>query len=203
MNTLFENAVRAMQLGVREYQANNPCRAVFAVQNLYSGILLFAQEVLARKAPKATPEQLFGVRYKPVPDGRGGVKHVSTSNRTVDLADIGQRFRDFGLAIDCGALRELNRIRTDIEGHSADDELRDNVREAIAKAVPIVAVLFRLAREDMHASLGDAWQIMLQVQAAYERELQQRRESLRGSLIPQLALAGNKRATARPMRDFR
>ena len=125
MNTLFENAVSAMQLGVRDYQANNPCRAVFAVQNLYSGILLLAQEVLVRKAPKATPEQLFGVRYKPVPDGRGGVKHVSASNRTVDLADIGQRFRDFGLAIDCGALRELNRIRADIECHSADDELRE------------------------------------------------------------------------------
>jgi hypothetical protein len=202
MNTLFENAVWAMQLGVRDYQANNPCRAVFAVQNLYSGILLLAQEVLVRKAPKATPEQLFGVRYKPVPDGRGGVKHVSASNRTVDLADIGQRFRDFGLAIDYGALRELNRIRADIECHSADDDLRESLREAIAKAVPIVAVLFRLAHEDMRASLGEAWQIMLEVQAAYERDLQQRREALRGSLISQLGLAGSKRRTAHPVRDF-
>ena len=197
MNTLFENAVSAMQFGVRDYQANNPGRAVFVVQNLYSGILLLAQEVLVRKAPKATPEQLFGVRYKPVPDGRGGVKHVSASNRTVDLADIGQRFRDFGLAIDSTALRELSRIRADIECYSNDDEPRDNLREAIAKAVPIIAALFRLAHEDIRASLGDAWQIMLEVQAAYERELQQRREALRGSLISQLELVGSKQAGAR------
>ena len=141
------------------------------------------------------------MRYKPVPDGRGGVKHVSTSNRTVDLADIGQRFRDFGLAIDCGALRELNRIRARHQCHSAHDELRDNLREAIAKAVPIVAVLFRLAHEDMRASLGERGR-MLEVQAKYERELQQRHESLRGSLISQLGLAGSKRGTAPPVRDF-
>jgi hypothetical protein len=81
MNTLFENAVGSLQLGIEDYQANHPRRALSAVRNFYSSVLLLAKEVLVRHAPAANPEGLLGARYKPVPDGEGGVYYKRASHR--------------------------------------------------------------------------------------------------------------------------
>jgi hypothetical protein len=74
MNGLFDNAVKSIQLGVEDYQANNPKRSLSAARNLYAGILLLAKEVLTRTAPNSDPKYVIGARYKPIPDGEGGVE---------------------------------------------------------------------------------------------------------------------------------
>jgi hypothetical protein len=176
MNTLFDNAIQSIQLGIEDYRANDPPRALSAVRNFYSGVLLLAKEVLVRQAPNAKPEDVLGARYKPVPDGKGGVHHEWDGRQTVDFSTLGTRFKDFGLKIDETALRDLNRIRTAIE-HYYTNESRETVREAIAKAFPVVVDLFALADEAPHEVLGDAWQTMLDVRAVYERELQACEES--------------------------
>jgi hypothetical protein len=115
MNTLFDNAVQSIQLGVEDYQANDPRRALSAVRNFYAGVLLLAKEVLVRAAPNADPDDVLGARYKPMPDGTGGVSFEPATSQTVDFATLGSRFKDFGLRIDRAALTDLNRIRTQIE----------------------------------------------------------------------------------------
>jgi transcription elongation factor Elf1 len=130
---------------------------------------LLAKEVLVRQAPEATADEVLGARYKPVPDGEGGVRYMLAGHQTVDFSTLGERFKDFGLKIDHGALADLNRIRTGIE-HYYTNESRETVREAIAKAFPVVVDLFALAEEAPHELLGDAWQAMLEVRAVYERE---------------------------------
>jgi uncharacterized protein YbaR (Trm112 family) len=170
MNGLFENAVQSIQLGVEDYQANDPKRALSAVRNFYAGVLLLAKEVLVRAAPNANPQDVIGARYKPVPDGSGGVSFSPASQQTIDFNTIGQRFKDFGLTINQSALDDLNRVRNEVEHHYTQKP-RDAVREAIAKAMPVVADLFRLMKEAPHEALGDAWQVMLDVRAVYEAEL--------------------------------
>jgi len=177
MNMLFDNAVHSIQLGIEDYQANDPRRALSAVRNFYSGVLLLAKEVLVRRAPEADPEDVLGARYKPVSDGDGGVRYERASTQTVDFSTLGERFKDFGVEIDHSALRDLNRIRTDIE-HYYTTESRETVCEAIAKAFPVVVDLFELAEEPPHEVLGDAWQAMLDVRAVYERQLRACEESL-------------------------
>ena len=171
MSGLFENAVQSIQLGVQDYQANDPKRSVSAVRNFYAGVLLLAKEVLVRQAPEADPEEVIGARYKPAPDGKGGVCFTPASSQTIDFETIGSRFKDFGLKIDQSALRDLNRIRNDLEYYFSDKS-HDAVREAIAKAFPVVAQLFRLIDEAPHDALGDVWQVMLDVRVVYERELE-------------------------------
>ena len=100
------------------------------------------------------------------------------SRRTVDFETIAKRFADFGIPLNKSALDDLNRVRTDVE-HYYTDKPREAVREAIAKAFPIVADLFRLAKEAPSEVLGDAWQIMLDVRAVYERELQRVQANIR------------------------
>ena len=170
MSGLFENAVKSIQLGVEDYKADDPKRALSAVRNFYAGVLLLAKEALVRAAPGAIPEDVISARYKPTPDGSGGVAYTPASHKTIDFTTIGQRFKDFRLPINQGALDDLNRVRNEVEHHytrRADTA----VREAIAKAMPVVADLFRLIREAPSKALGDAWQVMIDVRGVYEAEL--------------------------------
>lgn len=73
MNTLFDNAIQSIQLGIEDYQHNDPKRALSAVRNFYAGTLLVAKEVLVRAAPKADVKAIIGSKFVPVPDGKGGV----------------------------------------------------------------------------------------------------------------------------------
>jgi hypothetical protein len=171
MNTLFNNAVQSIQLGVEDYRSNDPRRALSAVRNYYAGLLLLAKEVLVRAAPQAVADDILGARYKPIPDGAGGVRHVKVGHQTIDFSTLAERFKDFGLKINQAALNELNRIRTDIE-HFCTGESRQTVREAIAKAFPVAVDLFALAAEAPHEVLGDAWHTMLEVRYVYEQELE-------------------------------
>jgi hypothetical protein len=171
MNTLFDNAIQSIQLGVEDYRSNDPRRALSAVRNYYAGLLLLAKEVLVRAAPLAVADDILGAKYKPVRDGPDGVKYVKVGHQTIDFSTLAERFKDFGLKINRAALDELNRIRTDIE-HYCTNESRQTVREAIAKAFPVAVDLFALAEVAPHEILGDAWQTMLDVRDVYKRELQ-------------------------------
>jgi hypothetical protein len=122
--SLFDNAVQSIQIGIEDYGANDARRAVSAVRNFYAGVLLLAKEVLVRRVPNADPDDILGDRYKPVPDGQGGVTFEPVSQRTIDFAAIGERFKDFGLKINQAALKDLNRIRNDIEHRFTSREKR-------------------------------------------------------------------------------
>lgn len=170
MNSLFDNAVQSLRLGIEDYESSDPRRAISAARNFNAGTLLLAKEALVRKAPNADPDDILGVNYKPVPDGKGGVQHVPASARTIDFDAIGRRFKDFGLSIDHATLRDLYQIRNDIE-HRYTTHPREAVREAIARAFPVVVDLLHQMDEGPRDALGDAWQVMLDVRAVYEREL--------------------------------
>ena len=169
MQNLFENAVQSIQLGVEDFKVHKPARALSAVRNFYAGLLLLAKEVLVRKVPNADESEVIAQGYRPVPDDSGGVKYVRQSKRTIDLATIGDRFRDFRITIDQKALKELSDIRNDIE-HLYPKVPHDSVRQALAKAFPVAAELFRLAGEEPRKVIGEAWETMLEVRAVYDQE---------------------------------
>ncbi len=178
MNNLFDNAIQSIQLGVEDYQANDPKRALSAVRNFYAGTLLLAKEVLVRTVPNADPKDVLSARPRPIPDGSGGIK-FDPGDKTIDFSDIGKRFKDLGLPIDQNVLTDLNRIRSNVE-HSFSMVPHMGMREAIARAFPVVVDLFRLAGEQPRAVLGDSWQVMLDVRGVYERELEACRRSFEG-----------------------
>jgi hypothetical protein len=62
MSELLRNALDSIALGIEDYQANDPKRAISAVRNFYAGALLLAKEVLARAAPDANPDNILGAR---------------------------------------------------------------------------------------------------------------------------------------------
>lgn len=171
MSKLFKNAVESIVVGIEDYEKNSRPRALSAVRNFYAGTLLLAKEVLVRRVPGADPDEILGAKYKPVIGKSGGIKYESVGHATVDFTQLAERFNDFGLKISHVQLKDLNRIRNDIE-HLYTNAGHEAVREAIAKAFPVVVELFRLASEDPRKVLGDAWQTMLEVRSFYENERQ-------------------------------
>ncbi len=169
MNTLFDNAIQSIQLGIEDYEYNDPKRALSAVRNFYAGTLLLAKELLVRAAPKADIKAVIGTKFVPVPDGKGGVTYEA-SNKTVDFTEIGDRFKAFGLKIDKVALADLNKIRNDME-HYYTNASNKKVREAIARAFPVIVDLFKQLHEEPSKHLGQSWETMLNVKAVYDKEL--------------------------------
>lgn len=169
MDSVYNNAIQSIQLGIEDFSESDPRRAISAVRNFYAGVLLLAKEVLIRAAPKADPRDVLSVRYRPVLDGKGGVEFKPAASRTIDFEDIANRFKDFDLQIDRATLKNLNRIRREIE-HFYTDESIEAVREAIARAFPVVVDLFRLLGEPPAEVLRDAWGTMLEVREFYEHE---------------------------------
>jgi hypothetical protein len=169
MNSLFENAVQSIQIGIEDYGHNDPKRALSAVRNFYAGTLLLAKEVLVRQAPKAAVMDILATKFNPIPDGKGGVT-LQANNKTIDFNELGERFKAFGLKIDRSALAELGKIRTEME-HFYTNASTKKVLEAIARAFPVVVDLFRLLHEEPNKHLGESWEVMLDVKSVYDKEL--------------------------------
>jgi hypothetical protein len=75
-SALFDNAMSTIRMGIEDYAQDKPERSLSAVRNFYAGLLLLAKEVLVRRVPNADPDEVIGAKYKPVPDGAGGVEHI-------------------------------------------------------------------------------------------------------------------------------
>jgi hypothetical protein len=73
MTDLFTNAVHSIQLGILDFQSNDPRRPLSAARNYYAGLLLLAKQCLLEAAPNADPMEVIGARFKPVSDKTGGV----------------------------------------------------------------------------------------------------------------------------------
>jgi ribosomal protein L37E len=176
MTALLDNAIAAISMGVEDYWRKEGHRAQSAIRNFYSGVLLLAKEALTRAAPNVAIEDVLAERYRPIPDGMGGIKHVPLGNRTVDFHTLGERFKHFSLPLDTRALDGLSRIRNEIE-HKYTTETTDAVREAIARAFTVVADLLGLLKISPAEALGDTWRHMLETRHLYDREVEQCRKS--------------------------
>lgn len=177
MPSLFENAIASIRMGVEDFRQQDHDRDISAVRNFYAGVLLLAKEALIRAAPNADPQHVIGAKLKPVPDGQGGIELSQVGHSTIDFQQIGERAKDFGIALDHKALKALNTIRNDMEHHYTS-ESATAIRAAISKGFPVAASLFRQMDEDPLALLGDAWTTMLETKEFYDHELREARATL-------------------------
>ncbi len=176
MSPLLDNAIQSIRIGVEDYEAHDPARALSAIRNLHAGLLLLAKEVLVQAVPNADEDDLIGAEYKPMPDDNGGVTYEKRSARTIGLAGIGERFKDFRIPVDRAALEKLSQLRNDVE-HRYTEKAPGVLRQTVAGTFPLAARMFRRVGVDPVERLGDAWKTMLDVHEVYEQELRTCRET--------------------------
>lgn len=170
MNTLFENAIQSIQLGLEDYKSNDPRRPLSAVRNFYSGLLLLAKEALVRAVPNEDARIILAANLKLVLNDKGEVEIEAKGKKTLDFETINERLSDFGIKIDRSLLTSLNAIRNDIE-HAYSQATQQVVREAIAKAFPVVVLLFRHMKLAPENELGETWAELEAVKLLFEKEL--------------------------------
>ena len=183
MSDLFNNAIVSLKLGIEDFETGSEERMLSAARNYYAGLLLLAKECLLRAAPAASAMDVIGARFKPKPDGSGGVVHEAHGYRTVDLADLRNRFKDFGLDWPDADIKKLQRLRNDLEHHHLKEPI-SALSEAIATSFTMVVDFCELLGEDPQEHLSEVWDTILDQRAAFKKVQEKCLVSLEGVQWP-------------------
>ncbi len=168
MSEIFENAVTSITLGIEDFETGTDERMLSAARNYYAGLLLLAKECLVCAAPEADAMEIIGAKFKPVPDGDGGVEHVVWGYATVDLAQLQKRFKDFDLPWPKVNIVQLQQFRNNLE-HYHLKEPASALGEAIASSFPMIVDFFKILGEDPQESLADVWDTIIAERATFEK----------------------------------
>jgi len=172
MHSLLRNAITSIQLGVEDYTAADPRRAISAVRNMSAGVLLLCKEVLRRLSPAGSNDVLIRSRWRFVKGTDGQSRLVGEGDRTLDRQEIEKRFRDLGLKADLSGLRELTTIRNEIE-HLFSSSHEAVIREALAAAMPIIrsVLVEELGEEPAHLLGQSTWSVLLEEARVHNEEV--------------------------------
>ena len=166
MSEVFENAVTSIRLGIEDFEDGSDGRILSATRNYYAGLILLAKECLIREVPESNSMEIIGARFKPVPDEEGGVQYIP-GKRTVDLGQLKERFKDFGLEWPTVNIDRLQTIRNEIE-HLHPSDPADAMKEVIAASFPMVVKLFGILKENPQERLEGVWETMIKEREAFE-----------------------------------
>lgn len=158
--SLLKNAIDSIQLGIEDYQSNDPRRALSAVRNFYSGVLLLGKQCLLAQVPDADPMEVLASRYEPVIGDDGELEIVPKSSATVDVSELKARFKQFGLQWPKGRFAELQEARKQIE-HFYIETPQNVLLAIIAGCFSTVQAFFEILGLDPAEQLGEAWTAML------------------------------------------
>lgn len=172
MDTILENAVQSIQIGVEDYQSDDPRRILSAIRNITAGILLLFKEKLRQLSPTSSGEVLIKQKIKPVIDNFGDVKFIGSGKKTVDVFQITERFKDLSITIDDKKLQKIIEIRNDIE-HYCTNQPSNILKELLAESFIVIRdfVAIHLGHEPSQLFGSETWNILLEVEEVYSKEL--------------------------------
>ncbi|MEX2491043.1 MAG: hypothetical protein WD425_04700 [Nitrospirales bacterium] len=175
MNTILDNAVQSIQIGIEDYQASSDDqrRVLSAVRNITAGILLLFKEKLRELSPIGSDEVLIFQKILPTLDSKGKLIFQGSGRKTVDVQQIIERFKSLGIIIEDRALKGILDIRNDIE-HYCTPETPSRLKELMADSFIILRnFITTQLNEDPIELLGDdTWKVLLDVAAVYNKELE-------------------------------
>lgn len=168
MSEIFENAVTSITLGIEDFKTGTDERMLSAARNYYAGLLLLAKECLVCAVPEADAMGVIGAKFKPLPDGDGGVEHKVMGFATVDLPQLQTRFKDFELPWPDVNIKQLQQFRNNLE-HYHLKEPASALGEAIASSFPMIIDFFKILDEDPQEYLADVWETIIAERTTFEK----------------------------------
>jgi hypothetical protein len=171
MNTILENAVQSIQIGVEDYESDDPRRILSAIRNVTAGILLLFKEKLRELSPNDSDESLIKQKIKPTIDILNEVKFIGSGKKTVDVHQIIERFKDLSIKIDDKRLKKIIDIRNDIE-HYCTKQPSNKLKELLAESFIIIRdfVANQLGYEPSQLLGHKTWTVLLEVEEVYSKE---------------------------------
>lgn len=170
--SLFENAIRSIQIGLNDYQYHD--RLVSSVRNLYAGILLLFKYKLFLMSGTETNAALIKQNIVPVLDAYGVVIWKGIGNKTIDVAGIKSRFKSLGISVEWDVFDRISKHRNEVE-HFYSHLSEQETSELLADCFIIISkFLSTHLKMDAKKVLGEeTWQLLLDAYAVYEHEIEQ------------------------------
>jgi hypothetical protein len=175
VDTLLNNAVQSIQIGIEDFGSLDPRRALSTVRNLYAGIVLLLKEELRRRSPPGSNDALIKVNTRFEEQSDGSIRVVGRGRKTVDLAQIRERLTSIGTPLtveQCerlwADLDKFSALRNDIEHHHTEAR-KEEVKVVIAIATALIRpIVADLLKENPQTLLGDdCWTTMLKTAEVY------------------------------------
>jgi hypothetical protein len=172
MNSILENAIQSIQIGVEDYGSKDPRRVLSAVRNVTAGLLLLFKERLRVLSPPGSEEALIKQRIVPRKNAAGEVVFVGAGKRTVDTAQIRERFQELGINADWKRLDAVVDIRNEIE-HYKTSHGEARVRELLTDAFIVMRdfISVELGEEPVVLLGEDTWNVLLGIANVYSKQL--------------------------------
>lgn len=166
---LLTNAIEAIQVGVEDYKEGSRPRLLAAVRNIYAGLLLIYKEALRRKSPPGSQEVLIKAQVRFQEDFLGKVVALGVGEKTVNRDEIEKRFSALGITTEWGKVRELQKIRNNIEHYYTTIDAAA-LQDVIANTFVILRkfIVVELHEDPMLFLDEKAWDEMLQVSKDYQ-----------------------------------
>lgn len=174
MDTILENAVQSIQIGVEDYLAlsEDSRRSLSAVRNLSAGVLLLMKERLRQLSPVGSDEALIKQRILPKRAAGGDVLFQGDGKKTVDVQQIKERLQSLGVIVDWKRLDAIINVRNDIE-HYCTTTTPARMKELISDTFIVVRdfITTQLDAEPVSMLGAHTWKTLLEVAEVYEREV--------------------------------
>jgi hypothetical protein len=170
---ILDNAIQSIQIGIEDYNTEQPSRMLSSVRNIYAGILLLYKEKLLRLSPPDSNEVLIKCKILPV-FGINGISFKGDGKNTVTVRDIQQRFEALNVEVDWKLFKHISKLRNDIE-HYFSVKSQKEILEIISDAFVLIRDFISLQlNENPLELLGkDCWETLLTSDQIYRKELEE------------------------------
>lgn len=173
MDTILENAIQSIQIGVEDYLAlsEDPRRTLSAVRNLSAGVLLLLKERLRELSPPNSDEALIKQEILPKLMVDGTVVFQGEGSKTVDVYQMKKRLQSLNVEVDWKRLEAIIRIRNVIE-HYCTSTPTSQIKELIAGIFLVVRdfITTQLKSEPVDLLGAETWGTLLDVAEVYNQE---------------------------------
>lgn len=170
MNTILTNAVASIQIGVEDFQSNDPRRVLSAMRNITAGILLLFKEKLRQRSPPNSHDLLIMADSKPTELSDGTVVMVGAGKKTVNVNQIKQRFSALKIEVDWNRVGKIVGARNEVE-HFKSDHSEARLKELINDAFIVMSTFIEkeLGQHPLQLLGGETWNVILE-QARFQQE---------------------------------
>jgi len=168
---ILNNAVEAIQVGLEDFKSDDHRRAQSALRNIFAGMLLLFKEKLSRMSPPQSDEVLIKQIIVPAFNNQGELIFQGKGNKTVDVQQIKDRFKEFDIKVQWKLFDEINTLRNNIE-HYYTEKSPTIVNEVVSKSFKIIRDFCITYLEEEPAELFgvSSWNIFLETDEVYEAE---------------------------------
>ena len=168
--SLHKNAIESIQVGVEDFEEGSRERVTSSVRNIHAGILLLYKEALRRISPQNSNDVLIKNKIVPTLENEQ-LKFIGIGSKTVNVAQIKNRFRRLGIKTDWNKFGSISNIRNDIEHYYTKHD-HSIIQELIAKSFILISTFIETELKENPADLLGfiTWTALLDVSEVYEEQ---------------------------------